>query len=136
MGSYGKYQMGGGGQRHALLLFCGKSPKLGNGTGKYLTGKGGVGHEFWVRPAGEPLHCCLLVERCGWGSRSPWLMLFCLFFHSSCEDGLFLLLLLGIPEAGLASRDTGNGRWWSHLVWALSRATRESCVFLGSGMRR
>ncbi|KAK1639353.1 hypothetical protein BDP81DRAFT_176015 [Colletotrichum phormii] len=59
MGSHGKYQMGGGGQRHALLLFCGKSPKLGNGTGKYLFGKGGVGHEFWVRPAGEPLHCYL-----------------------------------------------------------------------------
>ncbi|KAI3558311.1 hypothetical protein CMEL01_01895 [Colletotrichum melonis] len=134
MGSHGKYQMGGGGQRHALLLFCGKSPKLGNGTGKYLFGKGGVGHEFWVRPAGEPLHCYLVWLSDVDGDRA---VLYCflaplLSFHYSRMDYSYYYWSM------FRRCRSSTSRHWkrlvvveSYLVWALSRASRKSCVFLG-----
>lgn len=139
----GKYQMVGGGQRHALLLFCGKSPKLGNGGREIPLGKGGVGHGFGPG-------VLLAVNLPGkWIGRHPFafLCLFSHYFHYSKMDHSHLLL--GLPGrvfslvTGLTgiSRDIGE-RWAvDSLAPCLGALFREHtletlCCFWGAGMTR
>ncbi|KAK2025397.1 hypothetical protein LX32DRAFT_62341 [Colletotrichum zoysiae] len=102
------------------------SKALETGSGKYLTGKGGVGYEFClgvVRSAGEPLHCfvaCIVgLERCGREhARSSSVFFFwipcasSLLFHHSKMDYSLLCGGGGITLSGAL----------------FSRASRESCV--------
>ncbi|WQF81273.1 hypothetical protein CDEST_06287 [Colletotrichum destructivum] len=135
MGSHGKYQTGGGGQRYALLLFCDKSPKLGNGgPGKYLLGKVELvmifGAVCWRASA---LLLPVGLSDADGNARTVFWNSLCLFSHFSLfEDGLFLNI--SRSWEGLLHGSCISGRWDAmggvvHLAWALFASISEELCF-------